>query len=282
MLYDAHNQPIQSTLADEQEANDIKDIPSQNFPPPTPKPDWFDAAVNKIGGYADPGTNKIPKYRVVWGMDPNITQFAMGKMRMKYVSIVDTYETLKGYNIINTRKKKNNKFFLPPIEAHKRYLDPNTGQMTRGGLGILVSPVITTEEREIGIPLWIMEQWVPPEAFGDAVGWNNERYLVNPMDSTDYIDALGEYPEKGMYIHWFDLLDYDEEGRTIYRDLDEGAIEILRANHVMNIARREKLKFTTPESARKERSDKIDAEWEKWDKEMTNEMLDIKKHKVSV
>lgn len=280
MLYGADNQPIESTLDDEKQAEqDYQNIPTENFPPPTPKPDWFDASVTKIGGYYDPGTNKIPRYRVVWGMDPAITQFAMGEIHMKYVSIVDTYETTKGYNIINTKRDK--KYFLTPKEAYKRYFDPNTGQLTRNvHPGELIQPVIVTEKKEIGQPWWIVEQFVPAEGFGDAVSWNNERYLINPTNPLDYIDALGEYPEQGRYIHWLDLLDCDDDGKPIYKELDEGAIEIIRANHVANIARRNRLAHTTTAQAKQQRDAKFDEDWAKMDVELTNEMRDIKKHKT--
>jgi hypothetical protein len=287
MLYGANNQPIESTLDDDKKVEqDFANIPSENFPPPTPKPDWFDAQVNKIGGYFDPGTNKLPKYRVVWGMDPEVKQFAMGEFHMKYVSIVDTYETLKGYNIITPRKGKDKepeRQFLPPREAHKRYLDPKTGQMTRNiRRGQLIAPVIVTEKKEIGQPWWVVEQYVPPEAFGDIVEWNNQRYMVNPTDPMDFIDVLGEYPDQGAYIHWFDILDYDEEGHPKYHELDDGALEMIRANHVANIARRNRLQFTTPEEARKQKDAAFDEEWAKYDREITLEMLDIKKNKHSV
>jgi hypothetical protein len=280
MLYNSQNQPIESTLKDKNEVS-VESIPNENFPPPTQKPDWFDKQLLKIGGYAYKGAS-IPRYQVVWGMDPEVKHFAMGKMRMKYISIVDHYETLKGYNIIQTRKgKETQRFFLPPIEAHRRYMDPNTQQLTRNAKpGQIIAPVIVKEEKEIGLPLWVVEQWVPPEAFGDPVSWNNERYLVNPIDATESIDALGEYPENGRYIHFFDLLDYDEDGRTIYRPLDEGAIELVRANHVMNESRRIKQKFTTPESAKAERDALTDKIWAEFDEGMTKDMLDIKKHKA--
>src|SRR5688572_27740553 len=112
MLFDANENPIDSTIASRNNTEGYEDVPSFNFPPPTPKPEWFDRKLLEIGGYV-PGT-ELPKYRVVWGMEEK--QFAMGELRMKYIAIIDTIQTTLGYNIVNT-KDGTRKF----LNAEKAY-----------------------------------------------------------------------------------------------------------------------------------------------------------------
>ncbi len=277
MLYDANERPIESTLRanSQEEENGYEHIPSFNFPPPTPKPEWFDRKLNEIGGFVDPGTNNIPKYRVVWGMDPELTQFAMGEVHIKYPMIVDTIHTTLGYNVINT--KRGTKKFLKPDVAHKLYLDEKTGQLSKNVRpGELLIPVVKEEIRELGTPLWIVEQCVPPEAFGSAEAWESERLLINPENPLQFIDALGDYPSQGAYIHWFDLVDHDENGREMYRELDEGALEIIRINHDINVARRESFKYDTVAKIRERREAKFESDWAAFDKELTRDILDVK------
>jgi hypothetical protein len=103
--------------------------------------------------------------------------------------------------------------------------------------------------------------------------------LINPENPTQYIDVLGDYPKQGRYIEWFQLFDLDEEGRTTYRDLDEGALELIRANHVLNIARRKNMVYDTVEKRRQKRDDKFENDWAEFDRDMTTGMLDIKKNR---
>ena len=276
MLYDAQGQELMTP--EENETSGFENLPLFNFPAPTSKPDWFDKKVNEIGGWADNATKTTPRYRVVWGMDTEIKQFAMGKMRMKYVSMTKLTQTTLGYNVVNTQTQE--KRFIEARLAHAMYQDPKTKQLTANvNPGELLVPVIKEEEDEIGTPLWIVEQWVPSIALGTKKEWEDNRWLSNPEDALQYIDVLGEYPEHGLYIHWFDLIDLDEEGHEIYRELDEAAIEIIRANHIANIARRKRAHYYDPLKAKKKKADWLDEEWAKMDADITHGMEDVKKNR---
>ena len=275
MLYDAQGQEI----LDQNEAAEFENIPLFNFPAPTPKPEWFDSKVNEIGGWVDNATKTTPRYRVIWGMDPEIKQFAMGKMRMKYASMTRTTQITLGYNIVNATDPSKTRFVEAKL-AHAMYHDPATGQMTLNvNPGELLVPVIKEEEQELGTPLWIVEQWVPNIALGTKRQWDDERWLTNPENPLQYIDALGEYPDNGVYIHWFDLIDLDEEGHEVYRALDDGAVEVIRANHVYNIALRKQRQYHDPVKAKQRKSDWVDQEWEKARTDIAHGMEDVKKNK---
>ena len=276
MLYDAQGQEI---LEDSQQAFSFENTPLENFDPPTPKPAWFDAEVNKIGGFVDNATKTTPRYRAVWGMDPKITQFAMGKVRLKYASICDTLQTTLGYNVVNVSDPTKHRFVEIRL-AQALYQDPVTKQFTKNvSPGELLVPVIKEEEFEIGTPLWIMEQWVPSIALSTKAEWDAERYLSNPDNPLQYIDVLGPYPENGLYIHWFDLIDIDGDGHEVYRELDQGAIEIIRANHVANIARRKRMMYDDPAKRKQRRSDWVDEQWAKFDRDISTGIEDVKKNR---
>ncbi len=275
MLYDARGDEI----VEERKELDFEDIPIENFDPPTPKPAWFDAKVNEIGGFIDNATKTTPKYRVMWGMDPKNTQFAMGKMRMKYTSITTTIQTTLGYNVVNSFHPEKTRFIEAKL-AHAMYQDPVTKQLTLDvSPGELLVPVIKEEEFEFGTPLWIMEQWVPSIALGTPREWEDSRWLTNPENPLQYIDALGPYPETGLYIHWFDLIDFDDDNKEIYRPLDDGAIEIIRANHVANIARRKATIYDDPVKRKMKKLDWVDEQWAKFDKDIAYGIEDVKKNR---
>lgn len=272
MLFDHNNQPIEGALIDNKpDDDDVKHIPSANFPPPTPKPEWFDNELLKIGGYVA-GGNKIPKYRVVWGMTEK--QYAMGGMHLKYISIIDTIQTTKGYNVINTKTGK--KKFLHAGAAIHEYGE-NFDQNVKPGE--LLAPVITEEIREIGLPLWVAEYFMEPEGFGSKREWDNNRWMTNPENAKHYIDVLGPYPSQGAYLEWFQLFDYDEEGRIAYKPLDEGALELFRANHAFNEARRKALPFNTTANRKKSRDAAFEEEWAKYDNDIVHGIEDVKKNK---
>lgn len=273
MLYDANDQPISQT--DEQA---IKQMPLKNYEPPTPKPEWFDKKVTDVFGYVS-GTDK-PKYRVVWGMDPNLTHFAMGKIRMKYPSVIDTIQELVGYNIIDTNT--GNHQFVKKEKAESQFKNFETGEMTENiKPGVLIAPVIKEEEIEYGTPLWIVEQYALPEAFGTKEQWEVDRWLTNPENTRQYIDALGDYPRNGAWIHWFDIVDYNDKGEVEYRGLDESIIEWIRANEIANIARRKQNQFLTKQKRSDIKENAANEYWESQKDQIAREMLDVKKNKYT-
>lgn len=276
MILDASGNPIESAAEPKAENDGYENIPSMNFPPITPKPEWFDRKLIELGGYV-PGT-EIPKYRVVWGMDEK--QFAMGELHMKYISIIDTIQTTLGYNIIDIKNKKRKPRFMKPQEAHARYMDPLSKQMTRNKEdNVFIVPVVKEETREIGMPLWVAEYYLEPEGFGTPEGWQANRYLTHPEDPRKSIDAIGPYPSKGAYVEWFMIYGLDEEGRTIYQELDDNAFEMFRANHVLNEARRKNMVYDTIEKRQEKRDDKFESDWAEFDRELTTEILDVKKNR---
>ena len=274
MLFDANDNPIESTAELKKENEGYDNVPSFNFPPPTPKPEWFDRKLLEIGGYV-PGT-ETPKYRVVWGMSEK--QYAMGELHMKYITIIDTIQTTLGYNVINSRSGARK--FVSAKKAIARFQDPHTKEFTRNiRPGELIVPVIKEETREIGLPLWVAEYYMEPEGFGGEEAWEAERWLINPEKPTQYIDVLGAYPKQGAYVEWFQLYDLDDDGKPIYRELDEGALELIRANHVLNVVRRKNMVYDTPDKRRERRDTKFDEDWADFDRDMTVGMLDIKKNR---
>lgn len=275
MLYNANDQPIESTVESKKENEGYDHIPSFNFPPPNPMPDWFPKKLLEIGGYVR-GT-EIPKYRVVWGMEEKV--FAMGEAgHMKYITIIDTIQTTIGYNVLNTKTGKRR--FMGAQAAINRFQDPHSKQFTRNVRpGELIVPVVKEETREIGLPLWVAEYYMEPEGFGTKESWERDRWMINPEKKTQYIDVLGPYPSKGAYMEWFQIYAFDEDGNVVYRDLDEGALEMFRSNHAFNEARRKNMEFDTVEKRIARRDDRFEQDWAQFDREMTLGILDVKKNR---
>lgn len=274
VLYDAEGNV--ASIGEEQK-DSLQDLPLFNFDPPTPKPDWFDAKVNEMFGYVD-GDRQIPAYRVVWGMDKENLHFAMGKMRMKYPTVVDSIQHTIGYKIVNTASGDHKN--ISYAKAKARYWDEATQAMTRNVKPYeLIVPIVKEEEVEIGSPWWVVEQFAKPEYFGTPEEWEQQRRMFNPEDARQYIDCLGPYPKKGAYIHWFDLLMYTEEGCE-YKELDESCLEWIRANHVSNVARKKRLENYDPAKAREAKLAKADDYWERERDAINREMMDVKKNRV--
>ncbi len=103
------------------------------------------------------GRNKYgqPNVRLVWGQ--SIRRFAYGKERMTYLHAVATLE-------------------------HKK-ADYETGLI-----------ICEHELYDIGIPLWFIEEWWPPEIA--CAGWDANRW---DWEAFTKIDALGPPPIRGMY-----------------------------------------------------------------------------------
>lgn len=276
MLFDSRGNPLEELSDQKDDSDSLQDLALYNFDPPDPIPDWFQDRLNEMFGYI----SGKPKYRVVWGMDKNNVHFAMGKLRMKYPTILDSIQELIGYNVINTTKDTSQ--YLTKEKAEKRFKDIGTGEMTKNVKpGELLAPVVRVTEIEIGSPWFIAEQFVPPEGLGTRDQWNAERWMTNPERPTEYIDALGEYPSNGLYIHWFDILDYNEvDGRAEYKKIDDSVLTLFQANHVFNVARRKHLEYNNAESIRKTKSERSDEIWNSQRDEIAREMLDIKKNRL--
>ena len=141
------------------------------------------ADLLRIGGTNDYGE---PKLRLVWG---EVHQwFRAGKWRLMY-PIARKLRRLAAWNITNVTTGA--KFSLP------------AGPQPFFSAEYLVAPV--WEDREIGYPGWILEEWWPPEVV--CLGWEAARWFTKP--DGEQIDLLGEAPVRGQYR----FLMYLEDGR---------------------------------------------------------------------
>lgn len=125
------------------------------------------------------GVNQFgePNFRLVWGQ--NERKIAFGALHMKY--------------IIGRAIRWEDKF------------DPKTN--------------LHTKERiveEIGLPRFILEEWMPPDFFGTPQVWENHRW--NWIDGIRE-DNLGPYPERGRYVHYSTV--ETDEGEFRYPDQRE-------------------------------------------------------------
>lgn len=141
------------------------------------------ADLLRIGGTNDYGE---PKLRLVWG---EVHQwFRAGKWRLMY-PIVRKLRRLAAWNITNVATGA--KFNMP------------AGPQPFFSAEYLVAPV--WEDREIGYPGWILEEWWPPEVV--CPGWEAARWFTK--DNGEQIDLLGEVPVRGQYR----FLMYLDDGR---------------------------------------------------------------------
>ena len=153
----------------------------------------------RIGGKNEYGQ---PKLRVVWG--GNHQWFRAGKWRLAY-PIARKFRRLVAWNI--THIPTGNKFNLP------------AGPQPVFSAQYLVSPVY--EDREIGYPGWILEEWWPPELV--CQGWDAARWITH---NGEKIDLLGEKPIRGQY-RFLLYLDDGQEPPTPLEITDHRIIEIV-------------------------------------------------------
>lgn len=158
------------------------------------------ADLLRIGGTNDYGE---PKLRLVWG---EVHQwFRAGKWRLMY-PIARKLRRLAAWNITNIATGAN--FNMP------------AGPQPFFSAEYLVSPV--WEDREIGYPGWILEEWWPPEVV--CPGWEAARWLTK--ENGEKIDLLGEVPVRGQYRFLMYLEDGREEPTPLAID-DHRLIDII-------------------------------------------------------
>lgn len=158
------------------------------------------ADLLRIGGTNDYGE---PKLRLVWG---EVHQwFRAGKHRLMY-PIARKLRRLAAWNVAN-------------IATGARFNLP-AGPEPFFSAEYLVSPV--WEDREIGYPGWILEEWWPPEVV--CPGWEAARWFTK--DDGEQIDLLGEAPVRGQYRFLMYLDDGQEQPTPLGID-DHRLIEII-------------------------------------------------------
>jgi hypothetical protein len=79
--------------------------------------------------------------------------------------------------------------------------------------------------RGIGLDRWVLEAWKPIEFWGTPIQWEANRYFTD--NTGKRIDALGEYPSRGMYVmsHIFFGIDMG------FLPCDEGALQFIEQRH---------------------------------------------------
>ncbi len=158
------------------------------------------ADLLRIGGTNDYGE---PKLRLVWGEVHR--WFRAGKWRLMY-PIARKLRRLAAWNITNIATGAN--FNMP------------AGPQPFFSAEYLVSPV--WEDREIGYPGWILEEWWPPEVV--CHGWEAARWFTK--ENGEKIDLLGEVPVRGQYRFLMYLEDGREEPTPLAID-DHRLIDII-------------------------------------------------------
>lgn len=170
-------------------------------------------AITEAGGKC----GDIPNFRVVSGLDPNITEFIGGKE----------------WRIYAFRHHKHNDFLMyheqgkePRVisDAEAKILDKSDKAK-----GIII-PKVHTHVEEFGIPRYFMEVYRPPEYFGTQEAWDAIRYDKDENDK--WFDLMGEYPHEGRYETWFCIEEAIEDAKgnvveTVFKPLDDVAVSFI-------------------------------------------------------
>lgn len=151
---------------------DITNLISQLNPPQPHVPDWFTRELNQLGGKTDNGE---PQLRIVWG--GSATVFWLGRLRIRYPKFTEKVPI--GWEIINPETKERH--LVSFKEANE--------------LIHLVGRVVY-DWIDIGIPMFVIEEWIPPEIACD--GWEKRRWEWDRNTATR-IDKLGPAPRGGLY-----------------------------------------------------------------------------------
>lgn len=159
------------------------------------------ADLLRIGGTNDYGE---PKLRLVWGGTHQ--WFRADKWRLAY-PIARKLRRLAAWNI--TYLPTGRKFNLP------------AGPQPVFSAQYLVAPV--WEDREIGYPGWILEEWWPPEVV--CPGWEAARWEMMPDGKK--LDLLGPEPVRGQFRFLLYLDDGNEENPTPLELNDHRIVEIV-------------------------------------------------------
>lgn len=159
------------------------------------------ADLLRIGGTNDYGE---PKLQIVHGTQA--TWFRAGKERLKY-PVRMKHKRIVAWNIVDpiTGEKWNIQGAKFPVMPEK----------------YLVTPVF--ENREIGYPGWILEEWWPPEVV--CPGWEAARWEMMPDGKK--LDLLGPEPVRGQFRFLLYLDDGNEENPTPLELNDHRIVEIV-------------------------------------------------------
>lgn len=154
--------------------------PTENISPPPISTRWQEE-LTRIGGLAP---NGLPMFRLVWGQTATFTKDCLN---LRYLH--HKQRRLSGWTV-QIRDDQDNfvetRSFGPVLTPPR--VDPPEGQFASEPF-----PVYTPEE--VGVPRWLIEQYLPPERLGD---WEHSR---EQFKSEHGFDGMGPYPREGFY--WF-------------------------------------------------------------------------------
>lgn len=181
---------------------------------PDPIPEWFNKALINIGG-----TNRFgePMFKAVYGQTE--TQFAYGQIRLKYPAANVNEEEVTGYDIYNANGTVN----YVKGSRIPELLEP----------GSFMVPRYKRKKLEVGMPFYIIERWQSvsdyfrPVGFHESIreGWDKEVRWDIDIESGQRIDVMGEFPSRGVYLHFFTVKTPDFN----YRPLGEDVLDVVAA-----------------------------------------------------
>ncbi len=192
-----------------------------NSPAPDPIPEWVHKSLLNIGG-----TNRFggPMFKAVYGQTE--TQFAYGQLRLKYPAARVKEEEVTGYDIHN----QNGGVSFVRGSRIPESLKP----------GSFMVPRYKRKELEVGLPFFIIERWHDiREYFQPSKGfigpdfeyksledaWNREIRFEYDAEQARQIDVMGEFPSKGVYLHFFTV----KTPTFGYRPISEDVLDIVAA-----------------------------------------------------
>lgn len=160
--------------------------PESNSEAPPISSGW-QKQLTQIGGTLLDGR---PKLRLIWGQSPDATIFYRGRQRLRYIH--HWTEEIVGWDAHyydSTGRLLEIKRFPPSLRP------------SEASGALIVRPVL--EVRDIGIPRWFIEQYMPPSLA--CAGWEDSRHSLDE-DTREMVDELGPPPSQGMYEEAFMMI----------------------------------------------------------------------------
>lgn len=177
-----------------------------------PIDDYIVDAITEAGGKC----GDVPNFRIVSGLDPNITEFIGGRE----------------WRVYAFRHHKHNDFLMYHEEGKEPRViseaEADILNKSKKAKGIII-PKVQTHVEEFGIPRYFVEIYRPSEYFGTQEAWDAIRYEKDENDK--WFDLMGEYPHQGRYETWFCLEEAVESTdgtvKTKFKELDDVALEFI-------------------------------------------------------
>ena len=227
--------------------------------PPAPYvPEWFTKELTDLGGKTDNG--KDPQLRLVWG--GSATQFWEGRERIKYPK--NTKKVAIGWEVMDENGERQ---LLPlhdkPEQSMLSSEDKRVGRIVDDWL-------------DIGLPVFIVEEWCPPEVACD--GWAKRRYKYDTTTNA-WIDKLGPEPRQGFYRKLFTLAEFKGEMMYYMEPNEQSLVYIkkmlwLQRQEPALYSKRERPPEQVVEGMLRKRYAEVDA-WEtKFEEDLADRMVD--------